>query len=62
VEEEAAGSEEIEEVRRRQAELADVAAAAARGDLDPARVEWLEETLRLCERILRRRHVPSTST
>ena len=53
------GSEEVEELRRREPELADLAAAGARGQLGPDRAEWLAETLRLCERILARR--PSIS-
>jgi hypothetical protein len=48
------GSEGVEELRRRAPELGDAAAAAARGELDADRAEWLAETLRLCERILRR--------
>jgi hypothetical protein len=52
------GSEEIEEVRRRAAELERGVAGAPSDGID---LDWLEETLRLCERTLRRRG-PSTSS
>ncbi|HSJ16680.1 MAG TPA: hypothetical protein VK920_01135 [Solirubrobacterales bacterium] len=45
--------DEIEELRGRLPELGD--AAAATGEPDPERVEWLAETLQVCERVLRRR-------
>ena len=50
---EAAPGRELDELRGREAELGDAASAAARGELDPERAEWLAVTLELCERLLR---------